>query len=308
MWDELCLEQQNEKDLLTSDETYACSQGMFGGDDDNPKPLEMGGYIMNEEEKSEESFYEPEADKEYIFIRLINTKYKKLCATDILGKGINLVDTPLKKTRMIYNHATISTMLTDNFYGFTLDKDKPYTLKFESILRPEKNKLLNSGRPNESKFVVYAIKVNKSEYANIQKYLNDSLKDSKLTYDVFKLPFIGMNAFKNKVKSELIDKVFSKSTEAEKIEAGNSITEDYENAFVCSTFVSYVIWKFTSIGKTMDKNNLKYGSFTPDDLANRLPDVHYLFSGTWNEYNYKALNFISKHEGFNKYFKNGGNK
>ena len=307
--DELCIEKFDEKDLISSDETYACSQGMFGDNsEDSSKPLEMGGYIMNEE-KSEEGFYNLNDDEEYIFIRLLKTNYKSaLDPTNILGKGINLVDRPVKKTNIIYNHASISINLRDEFYGLTLDPDKPYDLKKESILKPTKNKLLDSGVQNTSKFIVYGIKVKKSEYANIKKFLNDGLKNKELTYSLFQLPFIGMNAFKSKIKANFIDKIFKMSTESEKEDTANKILEKYDSMFVCSTFVSYVIWKFTSIGKTMDKNNIKYGSCTPDDIVNKIPSTHFLFAGNWVEYNYKALEFISNNESFSKYFKKEENK
>lgn len=303
MRDELCFEHLDEE-FLESDETYSCSEGMFGSnEEETSKPLEVGGYIMGDE-KSEEGFYEPSEDEEYIFIRLLKTNYKfALDPTNILGKVINIVDKPVRKTNIIYNHASLSTNLKDEFFGLTLDTDKPYDLKKESILKPEKNKLLKSGNQNTSQFIVYGIKVKKSEYSSIQKFLNDGLRDKKLTYSIFQLPFIEMNAFKNKIKSEVLDKIFKQSIEDDKEKTENKILEKYDNVFVCSTFVSYIIWKFTSIGKQMDKNNLKYGNCTPDDIANKIPNTHFLFAGNWTEYNYKALNFISNHETFGKYFK-----
>ena len=301
--DELCIEKYDERDLISSDETYACSQGMFGDNsEDSSKPFEMGGYIMNDE-KSEEGFYDLNDDEEYIFIRLLKTNYKSpIVITNALGKAINMVDIPVKKTNIIYNHASISIDLKDSFYGLTMDPKEPYDLKRESLLKPEKNKLIDSGNQNVSKFAVYGIKVKKSEYAAIKKYLNDGLKDKKLTYSIFQLPFIGMNAFKNKIKANVVNKIFRQSTEDEKDDTTNKILEKYDRLFVCSTFVSYVIWKFTNVGKAMDKENIKYGSCTPDDLVNKIPNTHFLFEGNWVEYNYKALTFISKNESFNKYF------
>ncbi len=306
--DELCIAQFNKDEYIPSDETYACSKGMFGDNEENSsKPLEMGGYIMNEE-KSEEGFYNLNNDEEYVFIRLLKTNYKHLNASAILDKGIKFVDNSIKKTNVVYNHASISTNLKDEFCGLTLEIGNPYDLKKESITKPTSHNLLKNGAINTSKFAVFGIKVKKSEYANIQKFLNDCLKNTELVYSVFKLPIIGFHAFKDKIKTNIINKVFKMSTEDEKDNLTDELFKKSEATFVCSTFVSYVIWRFTSIGKTMDKNNIKYGYCTPDDIFNKLPSIHFLFEGNWIEYNYKALEFISNNESFSKYFKKEGNK
>lgn len=305
MEDDICFE-QIDREFLESDETYACSQGMFGDDNNETEPLIMGGYIMDD--KSEENFFEYNDDEEYIFIRLIKAVYKNsLNPANILGKFINFVDNPIKRTNMIYNHATISTDLKDNFYGLTTGSGKEMDFKIESVLRPENNRYLNGGNQNLSEFAVYGLKVKKSEYANVKNFLNLSLKNGNLVYNVFDLPLIGMKAFKDKMKMQL-DKIFKKSTEDQKNEDINKITNKMNSLFVCSTLVSYIIWKFTNIGKLMDKKNLQYGNCTPDDLVNKIPKMHFLFNGKWTEYNYKVMNFIAKHDNFKKYFNNGDKK
>lgn len=293
MEDEICLPQITYPE--TTEGVYACSQGMFscGEEPEYTDQVKIGDY------QSEEKF-ELKEDEDYIFVRLYRNKYTNgLEPVNILGKFIDMLNHSNLKNSIIYNHASINTMITDDFKGLALD-NTDYDLKVEQCSKASTS-LLKKCNINSSQFVVYGIKVPKSERLVVEKFLQDSLKSKKLVYNVMKFPMLAINNAIVKVKQTLQSTRFLKSSEA--VNSADDSIYEVKDTFVCSTFVAYVLWKFTSVGKKMDAKKINYGNCMPNDIVASIPGFQELFSGTFIEYNMRMTDFISRYPQFKKYMK-----
>lgn len=293
MENELCLPQITDPE--TTEGVYSCSQGMFscGEEPEYTDQITIGDY------QSEEKF-ELKDDEEYIFVRLYRNKYlNNLEPVNILGNFIDILNHSDLKNSIIYNHASISTMLTDDFKGLALD-NTDCDLKVEKCSKASTS-LLKKCNINSSQFAVYGIKVSKGERLIIEKFLKDCLKDKKVTYNVMKFPMLAINNCIAKVKKTLQQTKFLKSSEA--VNDIDQSADNIKDTFVCSTFVAYVLWKFTSVGKVMDAKKINYGNCMPNDIVSLIPGFNELFSGTFIEYDTKMVDFISKYPQFKKYIK-----
>lgn len=298
--DNVCIAQETFQE---SDEgVYSCSQGMFscGEEPENNDQIVIGGYQLDS--RSEEKLdFDDESD--YIFVRLYRGIYKNhFEPVAVLDKFIKLINHSSTPTNLIYNHVAINGKLTDDFSGLSLDKDS-FALKQESCTKQTTN-LFKSCDINKSEFVVFGIKVDKSDYNSVSKFINDCLKSKELTYNIFKLPWLAITNIIEKVKMEFKKIKFSNSIES-KVEDDEVDIRKLKEGFVCSTFVAYTMWKYTKVGKKMDAKNIKYGNCMPNDVVVQIPGFKQLFTGRYIDYNVEMANFVSKNPQFKKYMIKG---
>lgn len=298
--DNVCIAQETFQE---SDEgVYSCSQGMFscGEEPENNDQIVIGGYQLDS--RSEEKLdFDDESD--YIFVRLYRGIYKNhFKPAAILDKFIKLINHSLISTNLAYNHVAINGKLTDDFSGLSSDTDS-FALKRESCTK-QTTTLLKSCDINKSEFVVFGIKVDKSDYNSVSKFINDCLKSKELTYNVFKFPWLAITNTIEKVKMEFKNIKFGNSMES-KVEDNEVDIKMLKEGFVCSTFVAYTMWKYTKVGKKMDAENIKYGNCMPNDVVVQIPGFKQLFAGRYIDYNVEMANFVSKNPQFKKYMIKG---
>lgn len=286
------------KNTLESDEgIYSCSQGMFscGEEPENNDQINIGDYELDT--RSEEKF-DIHDDDEFVFVRLYKSEYvNKLTPVAILDKGIRLVNHDDLRTNLIYNHCAINCKLTDDYRGLALDNSE-FDLKIEKCTDSKSTSLISKTDINSSKFVVYCMKVSKSEYLSIKKFLKDCQQSKKLTYNVFKVPILAINNTVAKLKKEFEKIKFKMSKEDKRDDVID--VDNLKETFVCSTFVAFILYKFTKAGKRMDADNIKYGNCMPNTVAT-IPGMMYMFDGTFVDYNAKVSDFVSRYPQFKKY-------
>ena len=73
------------------------------------------------------------------------------------------------------------------------------------------------------------------------------------------------------------------------------------NKFVCSTFISHVLFSSVdSIRNYMNENLIDPNYVMPTDIVT-MPGMQKLFTSTWDEFNNSAKNFTSENPKFSKY-------
>ena len=73
------------------------------------------------------------------------------------------------------------------------------------------------------------------------------------------------------------------------------------NKFVCSTFISHVLFSSVdSIRNYMNENLIDPNYVMPTDIVT-MPGMQKLFTSTWDEFNNGAKNFVSENPKFSKY-------
>lgn len=288
---------EDEADKCEESCVYSSSLGIFG-DEENRDTTEIKSMSFNDfiKECSIESAQNKE--KPYcIFIRNVHGVYKNLLSpTNLLDKGIKIADGPSKKDHKFYNHSTMNYVLNDGFAGLTMDSNS-CQVKQEYITQPERVKYTAGCKSDKSEFSVFCVQVNKSEYNEIVKMINNAISNVNIKYSVITNFLIGIKLISEDIKNFFISK-FKKdnfSSESKHFD---------ENKLVCSTFVAYVLIKCSSsIKEFISNKKFNWDTVTPNKLISNLPNCKKLFSGTWDKYNEICKNYVEKHPEFKKYYK-----
>ena len=223
--------------------------------------------------------------KYYVFIRLYDCVYKnKLSPGAILDKGIKLVSTEIESLNLKYNHASINYNLNDMFYGLTA-AGGDFSLKFETCGSKEKtgNVFIDSCDKTTSKFSIFYSEISYSDFKKLCNILNAS-KDT-VKYDCFLNIRVSTHLIIEKIKNMF----FKKSNE--------TLKSTFSKYQVCSTFCAFVLKQLSKFEKYISDEKV----YDPDSLVNKLHLTH-LCSGTWNEYNDKIKDVISKNKQMKEYF------
>lgn len=226
------------------------------------------------------------SDYKYIYIRLYNAKYNNpFCPENILKNLINFVDV----SKVQYNHSAIGFGLEDEFYGLTVANEQ--NLHVEHCTNTEDNKYMHKCNPEKSVQAVFFLKVTNKEYRATKRMVQKYINDKKTKYDVGLNFNIGFYSFGRKYFTFDSQKKQFGSTKNSKINKKNT---DEEHNFICSSFISYVLYNnVESIRKFFDENGLNYVYVLPSDIAS-FPGVEKCFSSTWDEYLVSAENYIKE--------------
>lgn len=226
----------------------------------------------------------------FFFMRLYNAVYKsKLNPTATLDKAIKFVDQKTNDPVGHFNHAACSYKLTDDFTGLTTNsKGEPYAVKIESCEVTDYNRYMKSTDITKSEFAVYALPVTKEEWENIRHFLDLEIRDPKIRYGTlslvgFAVDKIGKKLARNTVYGkEDIPLPFSKQND--QLQYNDEEMIGKKDSLVCSSFVGYVLNKFTSYKNTFDRTATNFHLLAPSDLT-RIPGAKYVCSGYFKDYN-----------------------
>lgn len=236
-----------------------------------------------------------ELKTEYCFIRLYSTKYTKLCISDLLRIGNELLTEKSKHKGKRYTHAAINYKLNDNFVGLNID-DNPNDVKVEN-LKTTAN--IDSGDPKDkrnSTFDVFSVRLTESEYRTLKTNLNNIKTDNKFKYAIKKLVSVAFSQTKTRLKKTVLGHEDDDTREEDIVDLTKS-----EKSLVCSSFVAYVLKSISpSIRNWMEKNKKTEHDFTPNGLT-YIPGCKFMFGGSWIEYSKKTREFVNEHPEFKKY-------
>lgn len=226
----------------------------------------------------------------FFFMRLYNAVYKsKLNPTATLDKAIKFVDQKTNDPVGYFNHAACSYKLTDDFTGLTTNsKGEPYAVKIESCEVTDFNRYMKSTDISKSEFAVYALPITKEEWENIRHFLDLEIRDPKIRYGTlslvgFAVDKIGKKLARNTVYGkEDIPLPFSKQDD--QLQYNDEEMIGKKDSLVCSSFVGYVLNKFTSYKNTFNRTSTNFHLLAPSDLT-RIPGAKYVCSGYFKDYN-----------------------
>ena len=171
-------------------------------------------------------------------------------------------------------------------YGKFLNEIKDeVSLKFETCGSKEKtgNVFIDSCDKTTSKFSIFYSEISYSDFKKLCNILNSS-KDT-VKYDCLLSMRVGTHLIIEKIKNMF----FKKSNE--------TLKSTFSKYQVCSTFCAFVLKQLSKFEKYISDEKV----YDPDSLVNKLHLTH-LCSGTWNEYNDKINDVISKNKQMKEYF------
>ena len=257
-------------------------------------------------ELSVEKIQYKEPNQFYFFMRLYNAVYKsKLNPTATLDKAIKFVDQKTNDPVGHFNHAACSYKLTDDFVGLTTNcKGEPCAVKIESCEVTDYNRYMKSTDISKSEFAVYALPVTKDEWENIRHFLDLEIHDPKIRYGTlslvgFAVDKIGKKLAHNTVYGkEDIPLPFLKQDDQMSYDEEEMIGK--KDSLVCSSFVGYVLNKFTSYKNTFDRTGTNFHLLAPSDLT-RIPGAKYVCSGYFKDYN-KSVAAAVKNNSYDMFY------
>lgn len=250
-------------------------------------------------EKNEETqhFYQfpnegtniPENTEQYIFLRLYNPHAKYNLGTVILQKGLEYVE----QHDVSGSHIAIGFDLTDNFYGLTLYANP--NLKKEQCTNTLSNEFMKSCDPQKSLQTTFAYPVSQKEYETAIAWVKRKVESQSTTYSIadnFKMAGVAVKRKSNP------DTKKSKKPQTQEEEF-----KEFEemNKFVCSTFISHVLFSSVdSIRDYMNENLIDPNYTMPTDIIT-MPGMQKLFTSTWEEFNDGAKEFANQNPEFLEY-------
>ncbi len=240
---------------------------------------EIRAPTMQEIEESE--------NQTFLFLRLYNPSSSTNIGSNILQKGIAIVETHDTSG----SHISLGFDLTDNFYGLTLYA-KP-NLKIEQCTDTSTNEYMKSCNPKKSLQTTYALPVTEEEYETARAWIDRKLDTKTANY----------NTWENfKIAKILLNPKAAKKHQKEPLspeEEGKIFAEKTE--FVCSTFICNVLYNSVeNIKNYMDENKMDPDYTTPTDIIS-LPGMRKLFTSNWTDFNIAAQNFAQMNPLFLKY-------
>ena len=261
------------------------------------KNIRENSWAYLEKNEETEHFYQfpnegtvlPENTERYIFLRLYNPHAKYNLGTVILQKGLEYVE----QHDVSGSHIAIGFDLTDNFYGLTLYANP--NLKKEQCTNTLSNEFMKSCDPQKSLQTTFAYPVSQKEYETAIAWVNRKLQNQSTSYSIadnFKMAGVAVKR-KNNHDSKKMKKTQTKEEEFREFEKMNK--------FVCSTFISHVLFSSVdSIRNYMNENLIDPNYVMPTDIVT-MPGMQRLFTSTWDEFNNSAKNFTSENPKFSKY-------
>ena len=264
-----------------------------------PEAPEEATYVLSEDVV----FPKIEGDYKYLFFRLYNPEYSNpLYIANILKNGLKITKTDDVPD---LSHASINFTLDDNYYGLTLGGK--HQLAEEECAVPLNNKYMKHCDPEKSEQITYALKVTAEEYENTKTFVERYAEGTDIKYASglnFKIAFfsIGRKFFTSKEHQQFGTIIYPKSAKNKKVDIDNE--DDYDNNFVCSTFVGYVLYNnVESTREFFDENDIKYEYLTVTDLS-LIPGMTPLFYSTWASYPEAARAFVEEYPEFKEYLSN----
>lgn len=237
-------------------------------------------------------------NKEWCFIRLYTTEYNKdrFHPAKILRVGNKLISDKSSNGKF-YTHAAMNYNLSDNFIGLNLMKDDPNSVQVEIIKTWRKDD--ERYERQYSMFDVFAIPLYKHERELLKFHLSKIVTNNHFKYDIKTLLLTTILICKKKAQALMS---FTKEDINDIIgEDGDSFLSEIKKGMVCSTFVAFLLKNTSSeFAKWIRETNRNEYSFAPNTLTH-IPNIKYLFGGTWNEYSRALTNFIKKNPEFAKY-------
>ena len=278
-----------EKELVFDDLTFT----------ESVKLTALSECYESEEKKVRAEYENIQAEEyKYVFLRIYNPVYSNpFYIANILKGGIKIT----LVTDDDYSHSAINFSLDDNFYGLT--SGGKYQLARESCVRPKENKYMKHGNPKKSTQVTYALKVTPYEYEYLREFVKLYEESPDVRYSVFVNFQIGFfiidrKFFTSKEKQQFGDVKYPKSSISKKKQSEYTYVE---NHFVCSTFIAYAFENcIEKIGEWFKKHNVNYRYVNVPDLI-YIPGMTKLFSSTWEDYEYAALQFVEEYPEFSDY-------
>lgn len=277
---------------------YASSIGMFGDDDSSENDItEIKSMNFKDLEHEISTENKKDDEKAYVFIRNVHSVYiNPLKPASILNKGIQAVDPKSNKVNKFYNHSTISASLKDGFAGLNLRLGKIMVQK-EYINDVKKSEFTNICDPNRSSFGLFAVEVTNSERIEIEKMINNSLKNININYSVITDFLIGMKLIANNTIND-IKNLFNRN-------ANSTESKHFDmNKLVCSTFVAYILAKCCpKIREEFRQQPFDFNTVTPNKLVDEISECKLIFNGMWNMYDKDRDYFIKNNPKYKIYNK-----
>ena len=244
----------------------------------------------------------PYGGQNYIFIRLYDPSYKsKLYVENLLQGGMSITQVNPETV----SHASIGFDLSDYYFGLTAGGK--YNLKIERCMDIASNRYMKKCNPIFSTQSVYAVPVTPEEYEKAYNLVYRNLTNRMLKYAALEnIPIAGRSVKRKFFTKEDEQKLESaalsdKLYDAKKLFKDIVNNPDLERKFVCSGFVSWVLYNSVdSIKLWFDENKIDYKKMTPSDIPH-IPGVQLLFSSTWENFDSAAREFVSKNPEFKSY-------
>ena len=257
-------------------------------------------YFLDKNDKP--SVGAPYGGQNYIFIRLYDPSYKsKLYVENLLQNGMSITQVNPETV----SHASIGFDLSDYYFGLTAGGK--YNLKIERCMDVASNRYMKKCNPIFSTQSVYAIPVRPEEYEKAYNLVYKNLTNRMLKYATLeniqiagrsvKRKFFTPEEEQNLESQALSDKLY----DAKKFFKKMINDPDFEHKFVCSGFVSWVLYNSVdSVRAWFDENKIDYQKMTPSDIPH-IPGVKLLFSSTWENFDSAAKEFANKNPEFAGY-------
>lgn len=236
--------------------------------------------------------------KEWCFIRLYTTEYNKeiFHPAKILRVGNKLISDKASNGKF-YTHAAINYSLSDHFVGLNLMKGDPNSVQIEVVKNWRKGD--ERYERQDSTFDVFAIPLYKNERELLKFHLNKIITNNHFKYDVKTLLLTALLICKRKAQilmgfsKENIDEILD--------EEGDSVLSEIKKGMVCSTFVAFILKNVSAdFARWLRETKRSEYEFAPNTLTH-IPNIEYLFGGSWNGYARALTNFTKKNPEFAKY-------
>ena len=261
-----------------------------------------GKFLYFLDKKTKPSVGAPFGQQNYIFIRLYDPSYKsKLYVENLLQNGMSITQVNPETV----SHASIGFDLSDYYFGLTAGGK--YNLKIERCMDVSSNKYMKKCNPIFSTQSVYVIPVTPEEYERAYSLVYKNLTNRMLKYAALENIPIAGRSVKRKFFTKEEEKALESAAMSDKLYDAKKFFKDlindpdFEHKFVCSGFVSWVLYNSVdSVKAWCDENKVDYKKLTPSDIPH-IPGVELLFSSTWENFDEAAKEFASQNPEFQAY-------